>query len=237
MLHRFYQPQLTPHDDQLTLTDPAVIKQVIHVLRLTVGETFVVFTPQTEYTVTIDQATDDALQLRITKTEPASRPALRPLVLYQALLKKDNFELILQKCTELGVQEFVPLITERTIVREISGHKRERYEKILTEATEQCGGTVTPTLEKPMMLAELMSALPTLRGTALVAYEAENQHPLGQVIDGAVEPIRLIIGPEGGFAPAEITQLVQAGAKPVHLGSRILRAETAAIAAVSRILL
>ncbi|MFZ6036499.1 MAG: RsmE family RNA methyltransferase [Patescibacteria group bacterium] len=237
MLHRFYQSQLNPRDNRLTITDPAVIKQVIHVLRLKVGETFVVFTPQVEYTVSIDHTADDAIQLRIIKIEPASRLPLRRLVLYPALLKKDNFELILQKCTELGVEEFVPLITERTIVREMSRHKQERYRKILTEATEQCGGTATPVLGQPITLSALAQTLAAMPGTAMAAYESETRQPLYHALTRATDPIRLIIGPEGGFTPDEMTLLQHAGVSTVHLGPRILRAETAAIAATSIIML
>lgn len=237
MLHRFYQSQLNPRDNRLTITDPTVIKQVVHVLRMKVGETFVVFTPQVEYTVSIDHATDDAIQLQIIKNEPVSRLSLRRLVLYPALLKKDNFELILQKCTELGVEEFFPLITERTIVREMSGHKQERYRKILTEATEQCGGTATPVLGQPIALSALAHTLTTLSGTAMAAYESETQQPLHHALAQATDPIRLIIGPEGGFTPDEMSLLQQAGVSTVHLGPRILRAETAAIAATSIIML
>lgn len=237
MLHRFYQPAILPQDDQLLITDPELIRQLTAVLRLTPGDQFIVFTPKTEYTVAFVTATTNSVTARLVRAAKPDRTAKRRLILYQALLKKDNFELILQKGTELGIHGFVPLVTERTIVRTISDHKLTRYHNILAEATERCGDTHTPELSEITSLSQLAADMPRLPGSWLVADETDTTRALQSALTDCAEPIRLIIGPEGGFAPGETNQLHQSGARSISLGSRILSAETAAIAASSIILL
>ncbi len=237
MLHRFYQPSLIPEDDILRISDPELVRQLTTVLRLQPSDQFVVFTPRTEYTVAFEAAEKNTVIARLVQAATPDRTPRRRLILYQALLKKDNFELVLQKGTELGVHGFVPIVTERTIVRSISDHKRARYHKILTEATEQCGGTHTPKLSDTSALGQLTHDMRKLPGTWFVADETDARKPLAAAIADCAEPIRVIIGPEGGFAPGEIDMLHRAGVRSVTLGNRILRAETAALAAASIVLL
>lgn len=237
MLHRFYQTKIVPQDGMLILTDPELVRQLTAVLRLNPDDQFIIFTPHTEYTVAFVSASEGAVRARLVTTAKPDRTPKRRCILYQALLKKDNFEWILQKGTELGIHGFVPLVTERTIVRKISDHKRARYQKILTEATEQCGGSATPALSGIQSLTQLTTEMPKLPGSWLMANETETATPLHAVITDRPEPLRIIIGPEGGFTPAEIDRLISSGARSIQLGPRILRAETAAIAAASIILL
>lgn len=169
-----------------------------------------------------------------TPTEPAIR-----LVLYQGMLKAARFEWVLQKGTELGVAAFVPLLSERAVAgSEATGAaRRTRWRRLLEEATEQCGGTRVPHLAEPAALPDALAALPTAT-LALIPWEGERVRSLRAAVlahlETAAAPVgeaHLFIGPEGGFSTGEITLASRHGAIPVTLGPRILRAETAALAA------
>ncbi|MBB4859406.1 16S rRNA (uracil1498-N3)-methyltransferase [Novosphingobium chloroacetimidivorans] len=143
-----------------------------------------------------------------------------------ALLKKPNFDLVLEKATELGVRRIQPLVTRRCVADKLND---ERARTIVTEAAEQCARTALPELAEPLRLDALLRAWPGDR--ALFFADETGGEPAGESFRAHAGPAALLIGPEGGFDPAEreaIHALPQA--RPIGLGPRILRGETAAIA-------
>lgn len=164
-----------------------------------------------------------------------------PLVLVQSFLKGDKFEWILQKVTELHVTEIVGVSTKYSVasydVKKLQ-HKKERWEKIITEAAQQSGRTHLP---QCMVYDSLSLAIDTLlvkypKALLLVAYEKEDKVTLKEILErenpfGSIDVRGIIfcIGPEGGFAESEIKALEEKGCVCVSLGKSILRAETAAI--------
>lgn len=163
------------------------------------------------------------------------------VVLCQGMLKAAKFETVLQKCTELGVAEFVPLLSERAVAAtdELSAAKRVRWEHILAEAVEQSGGTRLPQLAAPQPLMHALALLPP-GGIALFPWEEARGLGLRTALREAVAErgalakvpeVRIFIGPEGGFSRGEAALAERGGARLVTLGPRILRAETAAIVA------
>ena len=154
--------------------------------------------------------------------------------LYQAIPKKPAlFELILQKATEIGVSEIYPLITERTENRKL--HKFDRMENILIEATEQCRGIKVPLLHHPITLEE---AVKNEKNSFLAyEYEEKNAFKKHQTAIGKMKELGVFIGPEGGWSQQEIDFCTKKGVKTFGMGKRILRTETAAISALSLILL
>jgi 16S rRNA (uracil1498-N3)-methyltransferase len=174
------------------------------------------------------------------RVEGSAEPAAR-VVLCQGVLKAAKFEVVLQKCTELGVAAFVPLLCERAVAAadEAGEAKRRRWARIAAEAMEQCGGTRLPEISPPRPLMHALAGLPP-GAVALIPWEEERDTPLRAALEsaGANRPpipaeVHLFIGPEGGFSTGEIALARRHGAIPVTLGPRILRAETAAIAAVT----
>ncbi|MBW8295486.1 16S rRNA (uracil(1498)-N(3))-methyltransferase [Sphingopyxis sp.] len=144
-----------------------------------------------------------------------------------APVKKARLDWIIEKATELGVARLQPVITERTIVERV---RRERLEAQVIEACEQCGRTALPVLGEPVKLAQLLADWPTDR--ALLFADEAGGVPLSCV--AAPAPAAILIGPEGGFTTRERDLLLaNAMVRRIALGSRILRAETAAIAAIS----
>lgn len=145
-----------------------------------------------------------------------------------ALLKKDRFDLVLEKASELGVRRIQPVIARRCVADKLN---LERARAIVTEAAEQCARTALPQLAEPVKLEALLRAWPAER-TLFFADELGGE-PAAAAFAANPGPAALLIGPEGGFDDAErdsVRALPQA--RPIGLGPRILRGETAAIAAV-----
>lgn len=165
-------------------------------------------------------------------SEKAASPELSvPLILCQGILKGEKMDLVIQKATELGVREIIPLVTERSIVRET--RKVGRWAKIAEEAAEQSGRAVIPRIHEPASFAD---ALRAGRGRCLIFWEGGGL-PLREALSGPSSPsdsaLVLFVGPEGGFTSDEVRQAQAQGASAATLGGRILRAETAAIVTVA----
>ncbi|GIK55595.1 MAG: 16S rRNA (uracil(1498)-N(3))-methyltransferase [Chloroflexi bacterium] len=233
-MHHFFIPSQNLTDRQAILTGEQA-RQVALVLRLRPGERLVALdNTGWEYEVRLtavsrDQVMGDVVDRRTAVGEPTIH-----LTLYIALLKREKFEWVLQKGTEVGVSRFVPVITQRTLAQdtEIKAGKQERWQKILTEAAEQCRRGRIPALAMPTRLADALAQ----HGAemALIPWEEERGVGLKSALSAALPAsIALFIGPEGGFAPEEIALARQHHVQPVTLGRRILRAETAALVAAS----
>ncbi|ADL07674.1 RsmE family RNA methyltransferase [Thermosediminibacter oceani] len=154
------------------------------------------------------------------------------ITLFQSVPKGQKFDLILQKNTELGVSEFVPVITERTVV-EIEGEskskKAERWRKITKEAAKQCRRPDLPVVREPVSFDGCLELLKNYR-IVLVPWEGEREVFLKSILSNVppdVPDIAVLIGPEGGFSVQEIERARKSGAVTVSLGPRILRTETA----------
>ena len=143
-------------------------------------------------------------------------------------------DFLVQKTSELGIARIVPVVTERSVARpDAEAGRRARWEKIAREAARQCGRADVPAVAAPVSLAEALAAsgLPARR---LALFEGETSRSLRAALVGAgPAATALLVGPEGGFAPAEVASAHGAGFEAVGLGDRILRVETAAIVAVA----
>lgn len=156
------------------------------------------------------------------------------LTLAVALIRKEKFELVLQKAAELGVTKIVPYVSSRCVVK----YKKEkgdkvlsRYQDILLEASEQCKRNIVPEIVEPVKLSELTKYCSDVN---LLPYENAygGARYMSEIIDEK-KSLTIVIGPEGGFSDDEVEELKVAGFETVTLGSRILRAETAAMYACS----
>ena len=153
------------------------------------------------------------------------------------LTKEPRFAVLLEKATELGVAEIVPVVTRRSVVRPWKeGAKQERWRRIVIEATEQCERARPPRLHTPLPLPQ---ALRLADGLRVVPWEEEQSLGLRQLLRGLTEAPRqvsVLVGPEGGLEPQEVEMARGAGFAVVTLGPRILRAETAAIVACALVM-
>ena len=156
------------------------------------------------------------------------REAVPDFWLCPALLKKDRFDLVLEKATELGVAEIRPVVTRRCVADKLNV---ERANAIVTEAAEQCARTALPVLTGPAPLAKLLADWPEDR--VLFFADELGGEPAAEAFAGATRAA-LLTGPEGGFDEAERAAIrALAQARPITLGPRILRGESAAIAATA----
>lgn len=155
-----------------------------------------------------------------------------PITLLQALPKGDKFDLVLQKGTELGITRFVPVLTEHTVPQPAavrSEKRQQRWARIVSEAARQSRRILLPEVELPKTLEQVT----TMAGNdlKLVLWEAGSR-PLALALPQQPPTgVRLLVGPEGGFSQEEMAKITAAGFIAVHLGPRILRTETAGLAA------
>lgn len=157
------------------------------------------------------------------------REEVPDFTLCAALLKKPNFDLVLEKATELGVRRIQPVITRRCVADRLN---MERARTITIEAAEQCARTALPELAEPVKLETLLKGFEETRD--LFFADELGGEPAASAFAGRNKPAALLIGPEGGFDEAERAAIRALGqARPITLGPRILRSETAAIAGCS----
>ena len=158
-----------------------------------------------------------------------TRETVPDLWLCPALLKKDRFDTVLEKATELGVARIAPVLTRRCVADKLNA---ERAATVVTEAAEQCARTALPTIATPVKLDAMLRDWPAER-TLFFADELGGQ-PAATAFSAEAGPAAILIGPEGGFDDTEREAIrALASAVPVTLGPRILRAETAALTAIA----
>ncbi|MDX3883130.1 MAG: 16S rRNA (uracil(1498)-N(3))-methyltransferase [Sphingomonas sp.] len=219
----------TPLDTGISIpVEGAAANYLGNVMRLKPGDPVRLFDDRSgEWLAEVAEISKRALRLAVT-SHLAPREAVPDLWLLAAPIKKGRIDWVAEKACELGVARLAPVITRRTIVDRLNG---ERLRAHMIEAAEQCGRTALPTLAEPEKLDALLRAWPADRALYF-ADEAGDARPLAAVARPG--PAAILIGPEGGFTDEEraaIRALPQA--VPVTLGPRILRAETAAAAAIA----
>jgi 16S rRNA (uracil1498-N3)-methyltransferase len=231
-LHRFFvepgsvaRERATLHGDQA--------RQIAGVLRLVPGDRVVLLEAGEEVEIRLDRVTAAEVSGIVLARRPApAEPRLR-LTLALPLLRGDRSEEILEAVTQLGVSTIVPFTSERSVVRDLSPTKRERWERIARESAETARRGRVPQI---VPLATWSGIFDHFEAPVLVAWEEERDTHLVRAFARAVPALGLVIGPEGGIAPDEIALARSRGARTVSLGVRNLRSETAAIAAVAVVL-
>ncbi|WP_332817161.1 16S rRNA (uracil(1498)-N(3))-methyltransferase [Sphingopyxis sp.] len=212
--------------DAAPMIDGSAAHYVLGVMRLKAGDPILLFDNRNgEWLGIVDEAAKRSLTVRIER-QTRGIEQVPDLWLCFAPVKKARLDWIIEKATELGVARLQPVITERTIVERV---KRERIEAQIIEACEQCGRTALPTLAEPVKLPQLLRDWPA--GRALLFADEAGGAPLAAT--DAPAPAAILTGPEGGFTERERAMLLDTPAvRRIALGPRILRAETAAIAAI-----
>jgi 16S rRNA (uracil1498-N3)-methyltransferase len=230
---RFHLPAAAP-GARLALPEHSA-HHAREVLRLRPGAAVRVFDGAgAEFEAVLDEVSPRTVSLRLgSPVVPRPESALR-LVLAVSPLKGDRMELVVQKATELGVAEIWPVVTHRTDAAArpaLHGSRTERWERVASGASEQCGRAVVPRIEPTTTLDGLLAR--PFEGARAVLLETTG-HPLLAALP--VDPaaaLLLLVGPAGGFEPAEADRLRGAGFHAASLGPRVLRAETAALVAVA----
>lgn len=208
------------------------------VLRLRPGESVTLCDGQgMDFDCTIESVEKEAVVCRVQDSHAAKTEPKQRLTLYMALPKGDKMDFIVQKAVELGVREIVPYLSQNCVSRPDKTEKKvERWQKIALEAAKQCGRGYLPAVGAVIPFEQAVEQAARSE-TKLFFYENEKQTGLRHALaDGVGESVSLVIGPEGGFAPEEAALAVQMGLTSVSLGTRILRCETAPVAALAAVL-
>ncbi len=230
---RFYIPKDRIENGQAVLT-PDQAHHLRNVLRLRPGEEVELFDGEGQgYSGTIERLAPEICIGSLERLESLqkSKPCL---VLAAALIKPDRFEWMLQKVTELGVDRLIPIETQFTSVRVPAGRlssRLERWRRIVSEAAKQSGRLTVPDILNPMPF-DILLALPEYANGARLVFHEKAANRIAPEDVGA-RLILLCVGPEGGWSDAEIRGAQHAGFRIVSMVSQILRAETAALAAVT----
>lgn len=250
-MHRFFiEPREQPSAAQpgSTLVLPERLAHQVHtVLHLAPGEQLVLLDNSgSELLCTILKSERKRVEVQVQEQRPGKPESSVHIVLCQGLLKSARFEWILEKGTELGVSTFAPILCRRSAsgLEDAGPAKLQRWQRIIQEATEQCGRARLPTL---LPIRPLPEALKTLSpdALALMPWEEEQSlslHTVLQEVRSHLQPstgqltVIVFIGPEGGLQSDEVQLAQHHGVHAVTLGPRILRAETAALASVANVM-
>lgn len=221
----------------IRITDP-LLRHLRDSLRLDRGDELTVTDRAgVRYRTEIVEVTATALEARILDKATAPQRTSPTVVLAQALLKGEKMDWVIQKATELGIDRLVPVQTKHSVIKiqpERLDHQRTRWERIALEAAQQSERWTLPTIEVPRDLTSLFQQQAAAAAKVILAERSRNV-PLMTVRlpTDPEQTVVMLIGPEGGWDQEELREAADAGFQAVTIGTRILRAETAAIAAIS----
>lgn len=261
-MHRFFIDEEAIEGEVVKVTG-SDFNHISHSLRMKKGDQFIVNNGDgLDYIVEIGKISGQMVIGTIIDSEKNKNEPSINVTLAQAVPKKNNMDLIVQKCTEIGIKKIIPIYTERTIVK-LSGKKRQkkidRWRKIAEEAAKQSGRGVIPVIGQLIEFTNLESIFSEYE-LILIPWEDEQKLALKEILeclysdnqnnvqnnnfnkskqnnrDIKTKNILIIIGPEGGFSPDEIQYVEKSGGYAVTLGPRILRTETAGFVALTVLL-
>ena len=234
-MHRFYADPARSGPDAAYLA-PEDAHHALNVLRLREGSPVELIDREQRFMAVIGSTAGGEVMLRKDRLLPSTESSVS-FSLFQGLPKGDKMEMIVQKAVELGVSHIVPVMMSRCVIRlnvRDAEKKRERWQKIAREAGKQCGRCVIPDVSVPVPLRDIAAMRDQLQEMVVPWEMNESYGPAAFVRDHpSVRSLGIVIGPEGGIDPEEIDYLSSLPAKPITLGRRILRTETAGLAAVS----
>lgn len=238
-LRRFFLETILPEEDGSCTLTGTEARHITKVLRMGTGDRLILVDGQgNRFQASILSSGKKAVRVRIEKTVPAPEPSPVDMTICQSLIKSRPMDLVIQKCSELGVTRIIPFQSERTIIKldeTRAASKTKHWREIARSSTKQADR------EKPALVADITSFAHCLdedsgRETLkVILWEEEGAVDLKARLKNAplVRKFRGVVGPEGGFTPEEVRFARAKGFTPVSVGRRILRAETAAIALVA----
>lgn len=237
-MHRFFADKSQFTDTSVTIVGDDV-KHIARVLRLKPGDKISVCDKEkTDYVCSVNEIGKDFVTADIMEKSPNNNESNLSITLYQGFPKGDKLDLIIQKSVELGVVRIVPVVMKRTVVKlKNSSDKSLRRQRIAEEAAKQCMRGIIPEVGEPIDFKQMIASI-SGEDLSILPYENENDNRLKSLLADNPSPqrVNIIIGPEGGFDEEEIKLAEENGIHCVTLGPRILRCETAPLAAISAVM-
>lgn len=234
MRPRIYHPETLAAGQSVTLTSGAA-SHVGKSLRLADNDELVLFNGDGfDYRGHMTRSGRNRIIVAIEEREFCATESPLPVTLLQGICRNPRMDILIQKSTELGVHRIVPVSCQRSVARidqKRAGRKIEHWQKISISACEQCGRARIPDIERPCTMTEAFSQHASMDATKLLL-DPEGRDTIESELRPG-KPVMLFIGPEGGLTEEEITASTQAGFRRIRLGPRVLRTETAPIAALS----
>ena len=235
MMHRFYADERLSAADRFVLSSEDA-RHAGRVLRLQPGDEAEVFLNGERFLAVFDSVSADSAELRPVRSLPSTEPSLS-FTLFQGLPKSDKMDWIVQKAVELGVSRIVPVAFSRCVVKldaKESARKQERWQRIAREAGKQSGRCRIPEVCLPVSVSALEPFFAACERVAVPWEECPEGGPLSFVKrHPTLSSLGIVIGPEGGISADEMDGFTKLNCEPVTLGKRILRTETAGLAALS----
>ena len=234
---RIYTEQTLSPDITLSL-EPTAATHVARVLRLRVGDTLWLFNGDGhDYRARIETVERREVRVRVRERVAVTTEPRRPLTLVQGVSKGERMDWVMQKAVELGVTQLVPVLSEYGVVR-LEGERRQRrwrhWRGVVIAACEQSGRAVLPSLAPVSELSDWLSHVEEGPHELRLVLHPGAQTPL-PAVDAPAGGVCLAVGPEGGWSEAELEALEVRGFRRVSLGPRVLRTETAALAALAAV--
>ncbi|AUN18804.1 16S rRNA (uracil(1498)-N(3))-methyltransferase [Clostridium botulinum] len=239
-MHKFFVPAENIIDEK-AIIDGDDVKHIYKVLRLECGDAININNCQgKEYKGEIESIDKKSVVVKILEQVEVNNENPLNIYLYQGLPKSTKMDLIVQKSTELGIKEIIPIITERVEVKASLKEfkKLDRWNRIALEACKQCKRSLIPSVTEPLKFNDLLEEIKGM-DLIVVPYESKENYGIKSLIKNIeyekenIKNIGIIIGPEGGFEESEIRALEEIKAQIVTLGPRIFRTETAGIVCAS----
>ncbi|MCC2631006.1 MAG: hypothetical protein K0S38_815 [Candidatus Paceibacter sp.] len=229
-LHRFFIEEHLRNKKEVTIFDENQIHQWKDVFRLRAGDKIILLdNTGFEYLAEVELLAKGKAELKILDQSVATNIPKKEVWLFASLIKKDNFEWILEKGTELGVSHVVPIISDRTEKKDIN---MERAQKIVREASEQSGRGKLPEIDEPIDIEKAINSA----HIPLIAFHISGEKFVAD-FHNAKQTIGILVGPEGGWSDREISLFKEKDIPVYSLGEQVLRAETAAIVIPALLLL
>lgn len=226
-IHHFILKNFSLSKGRDEIVDKEFIHQVCTVLKLKVGEEIIVGDGRgKEGKSVIRNMNKKVIQIEIQDVQSNPHELSFTLRLYCSILKRENFEWVVQKATELGVIEITPIVAARTIK---SGLNSKRLEKIALESAEQCERGVTPVIREPMRFEEVLKDTLKYDGVFMFEKTGTDSRDAINRVSAKRREIAVFIGPEGGWTEEELGKARKQGIHLISLGQTMLRAETAAV--------
>ena len=234
-MRRFFVEKIDPENGVFVIPEKEA-KHMVKVLRMKQGDRFILMNGKgNRFEAEINDISRYEVSARLINELSGPSPSPVSINICQAVIKPRMMDYMVEKTSELGVYRIMPFYSERTVIQldeNKTSNKTRHWIEISRSASKQSGRFIPADISEPVQFSDLINDIRDISGLKVVLWECENMVDLKELIRTENPSLNFtgIIGPEGGFAGKEIEQLKGSGVIPVSLGSRILRAETAAIA-------